>query len=627
MSKSNKQFIIQLISFWVIFFMIFAPTANILFFLPKNAAAAEKPSKPEAYATGFGICTVAKITGMGASLSASLITVPSTDAGTWGNLYTQLNTCATEIGNNKIIVQIEDAIEAAATIALEQLLVALTNQIIGYINSDEFGHKGFVLDFNAALNSAAQVAGAKFLNSLTGVNLCSTIPRLKLQIALLPTPDFKTRSECTLDKIVGNIEDFQKDFSKGGWLAWDESMKANNNAFGTWLVAQDEKAMLQFAEVQKKEKEMTDGFSPKKKCLDPSGVDPESVNCKTSITTAPSGAVEVASNFAALSPIESLQNKITALYIKTGPFGPYLSAITNALLNRLTKDGLSALLSTFTENDLKQSNPYQSVIDQVAATSGSFMTAQSNQAQANLILNTLQTLDQFITDTAKPLYFNILSAVANIKTQQDNIINNFWAQGMTGNATVTILSGPTTIAGSGSILQIVSTIYSITQAQIGQATIEKTETTYTDGTTARTFNLINKQNKIEDIDGILTEYNTTYNSLSYSQSQISVAQSPTKLAYDKITAYINTWNGTSGDAAAKSAMDKAIADAIPPIQKVIPSTSTTLEQLGDETLALYNKTFSDTTAEISNQTLQTYQDYLTVVSNIYNSLIGTPITL
>ena len=139
--------------------------------------------------------------------------------------------------------------------------------------------------------------------------------------------------------------------------------------------------------------------------------------------------------------------------------------------------------------------------------------------------------------------------------------------------------------------------------------------------------MINKQNKIEDIDGILTEYNTIFNSLSYSQSQISAAQAPTKLAYDKITAYINTWNGTSGDAAAKSAMDKAIADAIPPIQKVIPSTSTTLEQLGDETLALYNKTFSDTTAEISNQTLQTYQDYLTVVSNIYNSLIGTPITL
>lgn len=627
MSKSNKQFIIQLISFWVIFFMIFAPTANILFFLPKNVTAAEKPSRPEAYTTAFGICSAAKALGFSSALGASLTTVSTTDGGVWGDLYQTLNTCATEIGNDKIVVWIEDAIEAAAKIALEQLLVALTNQIISYIQSDEFGHKGFVLDFNAALNSAAQVAGAKFLNSLAGVNLCSTVPRLKLTIALLPTPDFKARSECTLDKIIGNIEDFQNDFSKGGWLAWDESMKANNNAFGTWLMAQDEKAALQFAEVQKKEKEMTNGFSPKKKCIDPSGADPESVNCNISVTTSPSGTTEVAANFAALSPIRSLESKITAIYIKAGPFGPYLSAITNALLNRLTQDGLSALLSTFTENDLKQSNPYQSVVDQVAATSGSFMTAQSNQAQANLILNTFKILDQFITDTAKSLYFNILSTVANIKTQQDNAINNFWAQGMTGNATVTILSGPTTIAGSGSILQIVSTIYSITKTQIGQATIEKTETTYTDGTTAITFNLINKQNQIEDIDGILTKYNTTYNSLSYSQSQISAAQAPTKLAYDKITAYIDTWNGTSGDATAKAAMDKAIADAIPLIQKVIPSTSTTLEQLGDETLALYNKTLSDTTAEINNQTLQTYQDYLTTVSNIYNSLIGTSITL
>lgn len=658
MSKSTKQFLFALAAFWIISFMIFAPTANILFSLPQNARAADPSfigptmptgtenqlSGPVAWGIGMGVCAVAKVTGMaigsGVAMAQAAL-VPVNDTGgviaKYGAIYTQLDQCAIETANNKIIKWVSEAISAAAKIALEQLLVAITNQIITYINSDEFGHKSFVLDFNAALNSAAQVAGAKFLNSLSGVNLCSVTPRLKLQMALLPIPEFKTQAECTLDKIVGNIEDFYADFSKGGWVAWNESMKPNNNAFGTWLMAQDKKAALEFAAIQKKDKEITNGFESKKRCLTPfkdanddgkNDIDSASVDCATSITTTPSGTVEVATNFAALSPIRSLEGKIAAAYANTGVFGPFLSAITNALLNRFMSDGISALMkSVFTPDDLTQPNPYQDIINEVSANSGDFMTAQGNQAQANLILNTLKTFDQYITDTAGPLYFNLIATATNIQTEQNKIINDFWAQGITGSATVTILSGPTTTPGTGSVQQTTTTLYSVVHTQIGQSTIEKIMTTYTDGTTTTTFNSTNKKNQIEEIDGIFTKYNTTYNSLIYSRSQANLAQTPTQNAYDKITAYINTWNGTSGNIAAKTAMDTAVADALPEIQGVVPSTSTALDKLATEIVSFYNTTLKETSAETQNQTQDAYNNYLTAVKDIYNSLTGTSITL
>lgn len=662
MSKSNKQFLSALVAFWIISFMIFAPTANILFSLPQNALAQATPTDPSfigptmptetgnapsgrvAWGIGMGVCAAAKATGMaigsGVAMAQAAL-VPVNDTGgviaKYGAIYAQLNQCAIETSNNKIIKWASEVITAIARAALEQLLMAITNQIIAYINGDEFGHKSFVLDFNAALNSAAQVAGAKFLNSLTDVNLCSITPRLKLQIALMPVPEFKTQAACTLDKIVGNIEDFYADFSKGGWVAWNESMKPNNNAFGTWLMARDKKMALEYAAIQKKDKEVTNGFESKKRCLSPfvdanndgkNDIDPASVDCATSITTTPSGTVEVATNFTALSPIRSLEGKIAAIYANTGPFGPYLSAISNALLNRFMSDGISSLLKTvFSKDDLTQPNPYQNIINEVSASSGGFMQSQGDQAQANLILNTLKTFDQYITDTAGPLYFNLIATATSIQTEQNKVINDFWAQGITGSATVTILSGPTTTLGTGSVQQTTTTLYSVDHTQVGQATIEKIMTTYTDGTTATTFNLTNKKNQIEEIDGIITKYNTTYNSLIYSRSQANSAQAPTQNAYDKITAYINTWNGTSGDIAAKTAMDTAVADALPAIQGVVPSTSTALDKLATEIVNFYNATLKETSAETQNQTQDTYNNYLTAVKDIYNSLTGTSITL
>lgn len=391
----KKSFFLPLIIFSVISFMIFAPTANILFSLPTQVRAvategggmaeadgntpiaAEPTPGPVAYGIAFAVCGAAKAIGgaIGTSMgiASATVAVPTSDipgtTGSWSGLYTQLDECAVNLAQNKIIKWINDAVIWAAQMALNQLLMDVTNQMVKCINSyDEktgkcdTGKKGFVVDFNKLFQNAVQTAGARFLNNLTGVNLCSITPSIKLKIALLPVPEFKMQAECTLDDIVGNIQDFYNDFRTGGWIAWKESLKPNNNAFGTWLITLDNKMAEEFKSLQKTDKETANGFKPVKKCLNPSGEDPNGPKCILAVTTTPSGTMEMITNFAAVSPIRQLEDKMSAaIYSKMGPFGVYMSAVANAFLNKLVSTGLEKVIGTVTGQDIDESDPYASI--------------------------------------------------------------------------------------------------------------------------------------------------------------------------------------------------------------------------------------------------------------------------
>lgn len=624
--------------------LVFSPIANILFSSPshvqaitatENSLGPSTISEGVTYGVGYVACLASELIGelwgkIKAYFWGATGNVPTGDKGAevgGGSKALQRDQCAF-IRGTFIMNMIASALRSAAISALHNLLTAITNQIIKCINSYDpktgkcgVGGAGFVLDYNALLAQAADVAGAKFLNSLAGINLCSVTPKLKLQIALLPTPEFKKQAECTLTKVVGNIDKFYTDFSKGGWVAWEESLKPNNDAFGTWLMARDEKLALSYAAIMKKESETTDGFKATKKCIDPEGADPESVSCKMSIVTTPSGTVETSVNFAALSPIRTMEQTYSAFYAQhAGPYGVYLTAITNALLNKMSSEGLKALMGAITPKDLQSENPYQDILDEVANSTDDFSAAQANQSHLNLAATMAKDMDKYITDTAKPLYINLIAITTNIKNQQDKIINDFWSQGSWGSATATITFGPSVVPGSGLIQQTTTTTYKITHNQVGEALIDKVVTDYINGTTTTTYSLLNKKNQIEDIDGIISAYTIKLNALSYTQSQIAPAIIPIQTAYTATNKYINSWDGTSGSATEKAAMDKATADAIPFIQKIIPSTSTLISDLSSEITTLYNKTVDETTKEVSDQTQKIYQDYLAEVQKIYNDL-------
>lgn len=448
----KKSFVVPFLAFWLVSFMIFAPTANILFALPPaaKAAEAEPTTGPVAYGIAFSACAAAKAVGtaIGSSFGGTemaygvpigILSIPSAE---YGGLFTQLDQCATMLSQNKVIKWIDDAVIWAAQLVLNKLLQDMTNQVIKCINSyDEktgkcdTGKKGFVVNFNQLFQDAVQTAGARFLNSLTGVNLCSITPRLKLQVLLLPVPEFKEQAACTLNKIVDNIEDFYADFRKGGWLAWKESLKPNNNAFGAWLTALDEKTAKEFLDMNKKSKETTNGFKPVKKCLsaggktnyeankgncdawkaalanedvfledkfeieeqynaqctgniDASSLSPDAPDCAMAVTTTPSGSMEFMTNFSAVSPIRQLEDKMNAaIYSKMGPYGVYMSAIANAFLNKLVDTGLQKVIGAITEEDVSSADPYAKIKEEagITATTGKPITVAGETVEAKTV--------------------------------------------------------------------------------------------------------------------------------------------------------------------------------------------------------------------------------------------------
>lgn len=636
----NKSFLVQIISFWMISFIVFAPTANILFSIPKEARAAEPTSIADSitYSAAIPVCeSIAIVRKAITKIWAATTDVPSADASAGGTTAgATMQTCYKEWGD-KIKTKIIESIKYAATTVMQQLLLDLTNNIVKCINTYDpqtgdcaGGDSLLVLDFNSLLENAADIAGARFLNELTGVNLCSTVPAVKLQIALLPTPDFKQRSACTLDKIVSNITSFYNDFTNGGWAAWDESAKPNNNAFGEWITATNETVARQFAASQKANKETTNGFKPTKKCISStdetahpaSTLKADDVYCSASMVITPSGTVESSVNFSALSPIRSLENNLAALY-GDSPFGIALTAVSNALLNKVTTVGLSALMSEITST-AAAANPYQSVIDSTAAATVDYSAAQSHQSYATSIIAMLGTLDSYITSPAKTIYSDIISILTNIRSEQNKVMTDYWAQGIIDSDTISsTISGPTTIINSDGS-QTTTTIYNISNPKIGTATVQKQTVVFLDSTTTTTYSLISGNDEIEDVTGTLTSYTNKYNSLLLTQSQIPAAKTQTQNTYNAATTYLNSWTGTNGSPAALTAMNTSIASTVSYFQNSsnwTPAlTSTTLGDVSSNITSIYDTTVTTTSTELTEQTKSTYSTYLSDVQTIYSNL-------
>ena len=101
--------------------------------------------------------------------------------------------------------------------------------------------------------------------------------RLQLQIKQSRPPFYKT-SKCTIDTILDKagytLEQFQDDFTKGGWPAWLELTSPNNNRYGAYFNVQKEIWNREQTTKDNKAKELTygKGFLSQKRvgiCLAP----------------------------------------------------------------------------------------------------------------------------------------------------------------------------------------------------------------------------------------------------------------------------------------------------------------------------------------------------------------------
>ncbi len=143
-----------------------------------------------------------------------------------------------DIGADEIAKWILDTLLKSIIETLrKRLLDSMVDQIITWIQGG--GDPKFIQNFGDVLGDAFQAAVGDTILDTQLAPLCYEPLKFKLQISLTQ-PIFSQRVSCTLDDVVENIGAFKNDFKTGGWIAYQESLKPQNNPAGISLLTQDE---------------------------------------------------------------------------------------------------------------------------------------------------------------------------------------------------------------------------------------------------------------------------------------------------------------------------------------------------------------------------------------------------
>ena len=376
------------------------------------------------------------------------------------------------------------AVAAAAEIALHMVLRMLTNEIIKWIQGG--GEPKFVTDWQSFLKDAADKAGGLFVDKYLGAGwLCEPFD-MDIKIALLDVPTFDTRVQCTLSDMGANINNFANDFNQGGWTEWIKLTKPQNNFYGGYYTALEEKLKLEemAREAAGQEAIAGRGFLSIKACVQGYAKDTDESQvatcnnkdgCKT-LEEQSAGQLEfVCTEEKAVTPasvisdvasraidrdLELLQDQIAALAPSKGILAPYITAVASALVNRVIQEGLAFVTS---------SGPTPGVSVNVDETPGQAIPA-SGQAtalveQQNLLKENLEI--QLLTQQQSNL-----SVMQDIATIQNNILIKL-KDVLAAGCSLPSWTTSQVISTTQEMNKIIETIQ-ITASEVGTALIKRT---------------------------------------------------------------------------------------------------------------------------------------------------------
>ena len=229
-----------------------------------------------------------------------------------------------------------------------QLLNMIVDQIVAYIQGG--GTPKFITDWPGFFRDAVDQASGKFLQQIGLSQLCSPFKPL-LSRAFIPIPTFTERTSCTLSQVGVNIDVFLKDFKKGNWIAWQEMvLRPQNNIYGAYIMAWDQYEIEKSAAAKAAatEAQAGRGFLSVKRCIEwnsaglqtcvdsgESMEDCKKAACIKEETVTPGAVVGDLAAKAVGSDIDWLVN--------AKDFAADVSAITNAILNRIFAEGVGLL--------------------------------------------------------------------------------------------------------------------------------------------------------------------------------------------------------------------------------------------------------------------------------------------
>ena len=213
----------------------------------------------------------------------------------------------------------------------------MVNQTTKWIEGG--GKPKFITDWKNFLKDAGDVAIGDVIRETDLAPICSPF-KVQLQLALQPSRPYREQITCSLSEVVDNIEAFYNDFSKGGWVAYNQVWGSNNNFYGTYLMAANEMAnrSAKAQDAAKTETQANAGFlsvTQKGECLEFETLAPDVMGPPKCIKYAPDEIINPGKSVGDIAA-----NALGAEGQWATNISSWTSVLINALINRVTKEGV-----------------------------------------------------------------------------------------------------------------------------------------------------------------------------------------------------------------------------------------------------------------------------------------------
>jgi len=186
----------------------------------------------------------------------------------------RLSDIIAEQRHQEVVANTRQKCQALYTKANEQiknaLLFQLSNQVVDWIQNGEAPQ--FIKQPGKFLADTALLAVDRTISQIAP-RLCQPF-RLAVTVQI-PTVNNQTNPfyqqvTCSLDQVVGNIEDFYSDFRNGGWLAYQEIWQPQNNYYGAMMLTRDAVNIQQQAAIQGAQNDLNrgNGFISQTQCTE-----------------------------------------------------------------------------------------------------------------------------------------------------------------------------------------------------------------------------------------------------------------------------------------------------------------------------------------------------------------------
>ncbi len=286
--------------------------------------------------------------------------------GTWVNRILSYVTQITQYIQDKIGPMMRDVLA-------KRILDYIVDETLKWVQGG--GEPKFVGDWEGFLRHAGDIAFDSLIKDLGASRLCSPFS-LQIKLSMAPVPEFSQRVECTLDDVVGNIENFYQDFESGGWVAYNEIWQPQSNYYGTLLMTHDELISRIAAKTKAKEDEAIAGkgyLSARESISDsdsPQGTTNIGGNATySSDLDSPQGTTNISGNAEVITTPGSTIGSTVDRAVQTdmewaSNIMSWMSALINAAITRLTSQGIRDMVGSAETYTSYYPPEYQELLNQ-----------------------------------------------------------------------------------------------------------------------------------------------------------------------------------------------------------------------------------------------------------------------